>query len=292
MTNPVNPFGDFEDDFKKAAKAENTTPGRVPEATYKFVLVAQEVPPESGNLADYEVIVGKNTGTKGFKLFCEILEPEQVENPKTKEPHITKGAILDHVFWVSQKNLPYIKRDVATILGREVEALSELTSIAWAGRTFEGVVKDETYQGRVSSKIGFFNPWAPKDVKGDDKHGVAKSSEDLKKKADAEKADAKKPDPKPDPKKTQSAAKGSARENRQRRALGLGWAGKGLEERRGQNVGQGPGADRSGAVHQRAVGYLPSRLARRVQPAPVQADAGEAGRPADAGALLHGQAGP
>jgi hypothetical protein len=208
MTNPVNPFGDFEDDFKKAEKAQNSTPGRVPEATYKFVLVAQEVPPDSGTMADYEVIIGKNTGTKGFKLFCEILEPEQVENPKTKEPHITKGAVLDHVFWVTQKNLPFVKRDASTIAGRDIDTLGELTKIAWAGRTFEGVVRDETYQGRISSKIAFINPWSPKAEEGDDKHGVAKSSKDEKKAADP-KAETKKTDPKPDPKKTQSATKGS-----------------------------------------------------------------------------------
>lgn len=203
----VNPFGDFEDDFKKAEKAQNTTPGRVPPETYKFVLTAQEMPEGSGTMVDHEVIVGKNTGTKGFKLFCEILEPEQVPNPKTKEPHITKGVVVDHVFWITQKNLPFVKRDIATILGREIESLGELTTVAWAGRTFEGVVKDEEYQGRVSSRIAFINPWAPPSSKEEDKkHGVASSSKD-----ETKKAEQKKPDPKAQPGgKTATASKGGA----------------------------------------------------------------------------------
>lgn len=190
MSDPINPFADFEEDFKKAEKAQNVTPGRVPPATYKFVCTAQEVPADSGTMAEYEVIIGKNTGTKGFKIFCEILEPESVPNPKTGEPHITKGAVLDHVFWVTTKNLPYLKRDVATITGRDIELLAELTKIAWAGRTFEGVVDDETYQGRVSSRIQFINPWSPKAEEGDNKHGVATASKD------AAKTETKKVDPK------------------------------------------------------------------------------------------------
>jgi hypothetical protein len=199
----VNPFQDFEEDFKKAEKAENTTPGRVPPETYKFVCTAQEVPADSGTMAEYEIIIGKNTGTKGFKIFCEILEPEQVPNPKTGEPHITKGAVLDHVFWVTTKNLPYIKRDVATITGRDIDLLAELTKIAWAGRTFEGVVNDETYQGRVSSRIQFINPWSPKAAEGDDKHGVAKSSKDQAK------VETKKVDPKTE-QKTAAKTTGTA----------------------------------------------------------------------------------
>jgi hypothetical protein len=204
MTNPanppVNPFADFEDDFKKAEKAENTTPGRVPPETYKFVLTAQEVPPSSGMMADFEVIVGKNTGTKGFKLFCEILEPESVPNPKTKEPHVTKGAVLDHVFWVTAKNLPYIKRDVATITGRDIDTMGELLKITWAGRTFEGVVRDEEYLGRISSRIAFINPWAPKAEEGANPDGVATGSKD------AAKTETKKADPKPDPKAATKSA--------------------------------------------------------------------------------------
>lgn len=192
MGDPTNPFGDFEDDFKKTDKADPaSTPGRIPPETYKFVLTAQDVKGD-GVLADHEIFVA-NSGTKGFKLYCEVLEPESVPNPKTGEPHVTKGAILEHVFWVTQKNLPYLKRDIATILGREVAALGELPGIAWAGRTFEGVVNDEKRDGFVRSKIAFINPWSPPAKDGDEQHGVAKSSKDTAKadpKAETKKADA------------------------------------------------------------------------------------------------------
>lgn len=164
---PENVFGDFESDFKSTEKAPpGSAPGRVPPGAYKFVLTTSE--PEEGQApVDHEIIVGKNTGTKGFKLFCEILEPESMPNPKTGEPEETKGKVLDHVFWITKNNLPFVKRDISTILGRDLESLEELTKLTWAGRTFEGVVKDEEYQGIVRSRVAFINPWTPAEGGGE-----------------------------------------------------------------------------------------------------------------------------
>lgn len=177
-----NPFGEFEDDFKNTEKAAPaSTPGRVPPETYKFVLTSQEITQRETSeqvLADHEVFVTPS-GTKGFKLFCEILEPESVPNPKTDEPHITKGQVLEHVFWVTKKNLPYVLRDLSTILERDLTSMGEVVSIPWAGRTFEGVVQDDTYQGRVRSKIAFINPWVP--PKDGDKKKAADPKKDAKK---------------------------------------------------------------------------------------------------------------
>jgi len=196
MTHPDNPFGEFEDDFKNTEKAEpGATPGRVPEETYKFVLTSVDLK-EDGVLVDNEVIVA-NTGTKGFKLFCEILEPESVLNAKTGEPHITKGAILDRVWWITKKTLPYVKRDLSTILGRDIGSLIEATSITWAGRTFEGVVQDDKRDGIVRSRIEHINPWAPPAEPGPNPHGAATSSP------------AKGADPKGGPAKSTAAAKPS-----------------------------------------------------------------------------------
>lgn len=169
-----NPFGEFEDDFKNTEKAAAAAmPGRVPPETYRFVCTSVD-PKEDGNLIDHEIFVTPS-GTKCFKLFCQILEPQSVPNPKTGEAHITEGVVIEHPFWITQKNLPYAKRDLSTILERDLESLGEVTSIVWAGRTFEGVVRDESYNGRVSSRIAFINPWvppaenaAPKDVKKTD----------------------------------------------------------------------------------------------------------------------------
>lgn len=188
MGNPENPFTDFDEEFQKTEKAVNSTPGRVPEATYKFVCTTSEI--KKGDetvVADHDFFVA-NSGTKGFKLFCEILDPESVPNPKTGEPHVTKGCVLEHVFYGSVKNLPYIKRDLSTIIARDFlpdEKVSEvMANHQWAGCTFEGVVRDETYQGRVSSRIAFINPWQPE------------TTDDASKKADKDKAASGKVDPK------------------------------------------------------------------------------------------------
>jgi hypothetical protein len=190
---PSNPFGDFEDDFQKTEKAAAAaTPGRVPEETYKFVLTAVDLK-DDGVLVDKEAFVA-NSGSKGFKLFCEIVEPESVPNPTTGEPHITKGAVLEHVFWITEKNLPYAKRDLATILERDDFKLSELMSINWAGRTFEGVVKDEKRDGFVRSRIAFINPWIPAKDKKDPAKGDAKPAvKPEPKKTEPVKGDAKPP---------------------------------------------------------------------------------------------------
>lgn len=181
-----NPFSDFDEEFKNAPAAERSTPGRVPEGTYKFVCTTSEI--KKGDetvVADHEFFVA-NSGTRGFKLFCEILEPESVPNAKTGEPHNTKGAVLDHVFWGSVKNMPFIKRDLQTIIARDFtpdEKVSEvMANHQWAGCTFEGVVRDESYQGRVSSRIAFINPWQPEKVE------EKKPEKGVAPKADAKKA--------------------------------------------------------------------------------------------------------
>ena len=49
---------------------------------------------------------------KGFKLYFEVLEPAEMKN-KAGEMVKTKGEIIEHVFWITQKNLAYMKRDIA-----------------------------------------------------------------------------------------------------------------------------------------------------------------------------------
>lgn len=153
-------FGDFEEDFKNTEKAaQGAAPGRVPEETYKFVLTSVDLKGD-GVLVDHDIFITP-AGTKAVKLFCEILDPETVENPKTKEPQVTRGSVLEHVFWVTKATLPYVKRDLSTILERDIDSLREIPSITWAGRTFEGVVRDDSYNGYIRSKINFINPWVP-----------------------------------------------------------------------------------------------------------------------------------
>lgn len=173
-----NPFGEFEKDFQTTEKADPAAvPGRVPEETYKFVCTTIDAKGD-GVLVDKEIFVTPK-GTKGFKLYCEIMEPESVVNAKTKQPEKTKGQVIEWVTWITKDNLPYAKRDVSTILGRDFkpgELLGEVClNTPWAGRTFEGVVRDDTYKGFTRSRIAFVNPWAPPAPAGPNPHGAATS---------------------------------------------------------------------------------------------------------------------
>ncbi len=157
----TNPFGDFEEDFKNAEKA---APGAIeklyPPGTYKFVCTTHD-PKDDGVLVDYEIFQA-NTGTTGFKLYCEILDPETMPDPKSGEPVPTKGEVVQHVFWVTKPNLPYIKRDLSTILGRDLASMEETVKLTWAGRTFEGVLTNEPDNKKiVRNRIAFINPWTP-----------------------------------------------------------------------------------------------------------------------------------
>ena len=163
MTHPENSeFGDFEDEFQKSKKA---APGagidRLPEGLYKGVCTSVDMEGD-GKLVDHDIFT-TGSGTRGFKLFFEILEPEKVKDVKTK------GEIHEHVFWITNRTFEYLKRDIASILGRDLNSLSELKTIQWAGKTLEFGVKDETYQGFTRSRTTFINAWSP--TKGGSKDG-------------------------------------------------------------------------------------------------------------------------
>lgn len=161
MTHPENEtFGDFEGDFQSAKKAEQgSSLGTVPEGTYKVACCNQDIT-GNGVLVDHEIFKA-NSGSNGFKLFLEILSPDFIVDKATGEKVKTKGETIEHVFWVTQKNLAYIKRDIAAILGRDLKSLSELAKIVWLGKTCEVGVKHEIYRGFKQSRVSYFNPWNP-----------------------------------------------------------------------------------------------------------------------------------
>lgn len=174
MTNPQSEFGDFEESFQKTTKAEAGGGGGdlIPESVYKVVCSSQDIRGD-GKLVDHEVIKSKQE-SKGLKLFFEILDPENVK--VGAETIKTRGQIQEHVFWVTQKNLPYLKRDIATLIGRDLKSLAELQSLTWAGLTAEIGIKHETYQGFKNSRVSFINAWSPKKAAD----GDAKKSEPAK----------------------------------------------------------------------------------------------------------------
>lgn len=168
MTQP-NLFGDdLEKDFQGSEKADPMTSfGYVPPATYKGVCCAVDLKGD-GKMVDFSIF-SATTGTKGFKIYIEILEPSQVSagtKPDGSESIVvTKGLIHEHVFWITKNNMPYLMRDVETIIGKKLNSLNELPSVGWAGRTLEFGIKDEVRDGRRQSKMLFINPWTPGEAK-------------------------------------------------------------------------------------------------------------------------------
>jgi len=151
-------FGDFEQDFAKVDKAAaGGGSDLTPEGVYKVVCSHQDVKGD-GKLVDHEVIQSKQM-SKGLKIFLEVLEPAVMK--VGKEEVKTKGRVIEHVFWVTQKNLAYIKRDAATILGRDLKTINELTTTPWVGSTCEIGIKHEMYNGFKNEKVSFFNAWKP-----------------------------------------------------------------------------------------------------------------------------------
>jgi hypothetical protein len=160
-TNEEDLFGDLDDQFKNVPKAEaGIDPGDLlPESVYKVVCSAQDLTGD-GKPVDHELFKAK-TGTTGFKLFFEVLEPETVKSKGATEAVKTKGEIQEHVFYITGKNLPMVKRDLCTILGRDLQSLKELSKITWAGLTCEIGTKHEVFRGFKSSKVSFIAPWKP-----------------------------------------------------------------------------------------------------------------------------------
>jgi hypothetical protein len=184
---PENPFAEFDESFKGVAPAKPGSIGRLPEfANYKGVCTTVDLEGD-GVLVDKEIFETK-TGTKGLKIFLEILWPEKVGDVTVK------GEIHEHTFFVTDGMLPYIKRDASIILGRPVETMPQFAKEKWAGATVEFGLRDDTYQGLTRSKVSYFNAWKPGDEKADPKNGAADQKKgasgaaaDPKKKADQKK---------------------------------------------------------------------------------------------------------
>lgn len=160
MSDSNNPFSEFDEEFKNTEAARpGSSIGRLPEAVYHGVCTTVDLEGD-GRMVDRDIFKTP-TGTKAMKIFLEILEPEKVGEVTTK------GEIHEFVFWVTSRNLPYVKRDASIIAGRPIETTQQLAKVAWAGLTVEFGLKDETYQGFTRSKVSFFAPWDPKASKKD-----------------------------------------------------------------------------------------------------------------------------
>lgn len=171
-----NPFGEFEDVAKNTEAAKpGSSPGRLPPGAYKGVCTTVDLEGD-GVLVDKEVFT-TGSGTKALKIFLEILEPEKVGDVTVK------GEIHEHVFWVTDGMVPYIKRDVPIITGKPWESMAQFAKQKWAGATVEFGLKDELYMGFMRSKVSYFAPWVP----GQEAE-KSKAAADQKKPADKPKA--------------------------------------------------------------------------------------------------------
>jgi len=151
---PENPFGEFEDVAKNTEAAKpGSSPGRLPVGAYKGVCTTVDLEGD-GVLVDKEIFT-TGSGTKAIKIFLEVLEPEKVGDVTVK------GEIHEHVFWVTDGMVPYIKRDVPIITGKPWESMAQLAKQKWAGSTVEFGLKDELYMGFMRSKVSYFAPWTP-----------------------------------------------------------------------------------------------------------------------------------
>jgi hypothetical protein len=152
---PENPFGEFEDVAKNIeAAGPVASTGRLPVfANYKGVCTTVDLKGD-GVMVDKEIFSAR-TGTKGLKIFLEILEPEEVDGVKVK------GEIHEHVFFVTEGMIPSLKRDVPIILDRPWVSMAQFAKEKWAGSTVEFGLKDEAWQGFVRSRVSYFAPWKP-----------------------------------------------------------------------------------------------------------------------------------
>ena len=153
-----DPFADMECDWEKVEKAEaGFSSGRLPEfASYKGVCVPFDPgSSQSEEQVDHHYFVAKSTGSKCVKICLEILDPEKVDD------EAVKGRTHEHLFIITVKNWPYVRRDAETILGKEIKHPKDLLTSVWAGKTVEFGVRDEEWNGAKRSKTSFFNPWAP-----------------------------------------------------------------------------------------------------------------------------------
>jgi hypothetical protein len=182
---PENPFSEFEDAYKAAEAKGAPSIGRLPEFNaYKGVCTTVDLKGD-GVLVDHEIFEA-NSGTKGLKIFLEILSPDKVGETAVK------GEVHEHVWWISEKTLPRIKWDAAIVLGKPISTMEELARVQWAGHTVEFGLNDVAYNGFVNSRVSFFNAWDPKSKK-DDKKDVKKTTSqkaDPKKEAAGQKTQA------------------------------------------------------------------------------------------------------
>ena len=149
MANPTT-FGQLNDLFAGAKTQEKAKFSlSVPPDTYRVVCRMNPDDPTQ----DFEIFEA-NSGTSGIKIFFEILSSKEGVTD-------AKGEVVEKVFWLTAKNFPYVKKDLRTLLGRDVQSLDELVvGGVFAGKTAEIKVTHETdAKGYNRLNIAWLNSW-------------------------------------------------------------------------------------------------------------------------------------
>jgi hypothetical protein len=148
-------LGEFDGDWNESEEAADFQEVLLPEQAYQC------------GVQDHSWLKSDNSGNRGLKIVFEIIEPAVVKDAAGEDVEV-RGKTIDHVFWISKKNIPYVKRDVHTLTGQEIKAIRELMDINWMECFVEIVNKHDTYDGRTRNKVAFFNEWSPATTEGTD----------------------------------------------------------------------------------------------------------------------------
>lgn len=160
-------LAEFDQQFNETEEAPEGGGLLIPPGTYHC------------GVQDYTWLKSKEKGTRGLKIAFEVVEPAVMKDDKGKEVE-TVGKVINHVFWITEKNLPYVKRDVHKILRREIASIRELADINWMECFAELVTRhEENPNGWMENRVRFFNSWNPSDPKqGEEKPAGQKKETD------------------------------------------------------------------------------------------------------------------
>ena len=110
---------------------------------------------------DHKIVTAK-TDIKGVELTFKVIRPLKKKSPVFGKLFQVGGREIKHIFWVTEKMLPYLARDGRVIRGRKLRYLRTFAKRRyWIGQTCEISVKDETFRGVTVSRVRYFDPWKP-----------------------------------------------------------------------------------------------------------------------------------
>lgn len=102
----------------------------------------------------------------GLNLTCIPIKPIGFDKAK-----------VFHTFWITEDNMPYLKRDLEIICKKPLKNITILKKMDWMKAIFKAHVKDETYDNKTRSKIQWFIRMTEEDKNPDS--GICMSSSDL-----------------------------------------------------------------------------------------------------------------